>query len=383
MVSKKINLCFIFSDGEGWTGEVNYFNSLLSSLSYIKSKNVNFFVICSGKKKNILSTTVNKKNIIASKFFEKESIFWFLRKVFKFLFKKDFVLNYLIKKNNINVISHYEPVNNIASICWIPDLQHLFLKSFFPESEITRRDNLFKNYVNNASCIVVSSEDTREHLVQNYKIKNTKTYVLKFVPNIEFDEVKKFNFLKLKYKIQKNFIYVPNQFWKHKNHSVLIECAKLLKKKKFNANFVISGNPTDGYKNYIFDNFLNNINKNKLNKYFSILGFVPYSDVVNLIYHSKILINPSLFEGWSTTVEEGKIFNKQMILSRLNVHKEQCSNKALYFEANNSLLLSKLVMKLLKSKNKHLSLQEIKKNYKKSRILFAKNYLEIIKSVLK
>jgi hypothetical protein len=112
------------------------------------------------------------------------------------------------------------------------------------------------------------------------------------------------------------------------------------------------------------------------------LGFVPYSDVVNLIYHSKILINPSLFEGWSTTVEEGKIFNKQMILSKLNVHKEQCSKKALYFEANNSLVLSKLVMKLLKTKNKRLSLQEIKKRYKKSRILFARNYLEIIKSAL-
>ena len=35
------------------------------------------------------------------------------------------------------------------------------------------------------------------------------------------------------------------------------------------------------------------------------------------------MINPSLFEGWSSTVEECKSVGKNMILSDLNVHKEQ------------------------------------------------------------
>ena len=45
-----------------------------------------------------------------------------------------------------------------------------------------------------------------------------------------------------------------------------------------------------------------------------------FNIVINLIYHSKILLNPSLFEGWSTTVEEGKVFNKKMILSSNRVN---------------------------------------------------------------
>jgi hypothetical protein len=94
------------------------------------------------------------------------------------------------------------------------------------------------------------------------------------------------------------------------------------------------------------------------------------------------LINPSLYEGWSTTVEEGKIFNKKMILSHLKVHKEQCGNKALYFDPKNELELFKKVIKLLKSKNNYYPIKKIKKNYNKSRILFAKKYLKIIESAV-
>ena len=54
-----------------------------------------------------------------------------------------------------------------------------------------------------------------------------------------------------------------------------------------------------------------------------LLGLVDYEDVFALIKFSKAVINPSLFEGWSSTVEECKSVGKNMILSDLGVHKEQ------------------------------------------------------------
>lgn len=45
------------------------------------------------------------------------------------------------------------------------------------------------------------------------------------------------------------------------------------------------------------------------------LGLVPRSDVIALMRYSISLINPSFFEGWSTTVEEAKSMGKQIILS--------------------------------------------------------------------
>ena len=74
----------------------------------------------------------------------------------------------------------------------------------------------------------------------------------------------------------------------------MVKAAKILKKRNIKFNFVISGNSTAGntYDNYKF--FVNKINEHKLKDYFNLLGFIPYSDVLNLIYHCKILINPPI-----------------------------------------------------------------------------------------
>ena len=52
--------------------------------------------------------------------------------------------------------------------------------------------------------------------------------------------------------------------------------------------------------------------------------------IINLIFHCDILINPSLFEGWSTTVEEAKLFDKKMILSDIKVHNDQAVKNTLF-----------------------------------------------------
>tara|TARA_B110000977_G_scaffold188140_1_gene256029 strand:+ start:515 stop:1663 length:1149 start_codon:yes stop_codon:yes gene_type:complete len=382
MVQKTINLCFIYPEGDGWTGEANYLDSLVSSLSLLKLNKLNFLIFCSYKKKEYLSAFIPNKNIIASVYFKKNSVFLLLRKIIKLIFNKDLILLHFLKKNKVNIVSHYIPTPGIASLCWIPDLQHLHLKSFFSKHELKRRDLLFNNYIKKGEGVLVSSKDTYSNLKKNYKINKSKTYILNFVPKINFTVIRRFKYLKNKYNLKPNYIYVPNQFWKHKNHNILVKSAILLKEKNHKVKFVITGNPASGVDNSIYSNFVRDIAVNQVNEYFDLLGFVPYVDVINLIFHSKILINPSLFEGWSTTVEEGKVFNKKMILSNLSVHKEQCSNKALYFKRNNPMELSIKIIKLSKAKNNYSKMNTIKKNYKKSRILFAKNYYKIIKSLL-
>jgi glycosyltransferase involved in cell wall biosynthesis len=44
------------------------------------------------------------------------------------------------------------------------------------------------------------------------------------------------------------------------------------------------------------------------------------------------LINPSLSEGWSTSVEEAKSLGVPMLLSDLRVHREQAGDRADYFD---------------------------------------------------
>jgi len=96
-----------------------------------------------------------------------------------------------------------------------------------------------------------------------------------------------------------------------------------------------------------------NAKKYKLNKNYIYLGLIPYKDVMSLIYYSLAVINPSHFEGWSSTVEQAKGYNKKIILSNIKVHREQNPKNAFFFEPKNYLKLSKILIKLYSAKNKN------------------------------
>ena len=116
-----------------------------------------------------------------------------------------------------------------------------------------------------------------------------------------------------------------------------------------------------------------------LNNYFNYLGMIPRADVSRLIYKSKAVINPSLFEGWNTSVEEAKIFKKQIILSDISIHREQMSKNCFLFKKSSPKQLAKVIMNLKSKKNPNLSV--IKSIYLRSRKKFALKYLDILKKV--
>ena len=55
-----------------------------------------------------------------------------------------------------------------------------------------------------------------------------------------------------RYKIPKNYFFIPNQFWKHKNHNVIVETLKYLKENKDKDIYIVlTGFPHDHrHKNY-------------------------------------------------------------------------------------------------------------------------------------
>jgi glycosyltransferase involved in cell wall biosynthesis len=50
--------------------------------------------------------------------------------------------------------------------------------------------------------------------------------------------------------------------------------------------------------------------------------------------NAQAVIQPSLFEGWSTVVEDAKALNQTLIVSNIAVHKEQLRDKGYFFAPN-------------------------------------------------
>ena len=67
---------------------------------------------------------------------------------------------------------------------------------------------------------------------------------------------------------------------------------------------------------------------------------IPLPHVYALLRATTALINPSRFEGWSTTVEEAKSFGVPMILSEIDVHREQAAGAARYFAVDDPAALA-------------------------------------------
>jgi glycosyltransferase involved in cell wall biosynthesis len=156
-----------------------------------------------------------------------------------------------------------------------------------------------------------------------------------------YNNTLKFEQIISKYKIDENYFFLPNQLWKHKNHMVVFKALTLLKKNGISVCVVCTGQ-IDDYRNNEYSHKIKQyIQENELNV--KLLGIIDYQDVVELMRNSIAVINPSYFEGWSSTVEECKSLGKNMILSDINVHKEQAPDNSYYFNPDDENELYKII----------------------------------------
>jgi hypothetical protein len=234
--------------------------------------------------------------------------------------------------------------------------------------------------------IILSSKDAQQDLKKisleafNKSVVNSFHY--KPIRNNKFVPL---NVICRKYKIKSKFFYLPNQFFLHKNHLAVLNALRELKKNKRNKNIVViaTGLNNDHRHKDHYQKILYFISKNKLSKNFIYLGVIPYIDVMSFIYHSVAVINPSKFEGWSSSVEQANAISKKIILSNINVHKEQNPTRGYFFEADNYIKLSKIMTRIWFSHNKVIEKYFFLKNFKRNEKKFLEYGFRYQKVILK
>jgi hypothetical protein len=139
------------------------------------------------------------------------------------------------------------------------------------------------------------------------------------------------------------FFHVPNQLWAHKNHTVIRDALRILKSRG-ECPLVVSTGLTNDYRNPgYFPEFKTSVENLGLAEHFRFLGLIPYADMQVLMRASIAMINPSFFEGWSSTVEEAKSVGKRILLSDIAVHREQDPERALYFPFTDPETLARMM----------------------------------------
>lgn len=262
---------------------------------------------------------------------------------------------------------------DLKKVNWIPDFQEEHLPHFFSKDEIKKRKENQKNVLAKSNIVVFSSQDAKKDFVRLYPQSKAQLFVLPFaVTHPDFSNIK-INELLEQYQLPRQYFFVPNQFWAHKNHILILKAVNLLKDKGLNIVVAFSGKERDHRNVENFNSLKRFIDNNELKEQIKFLGFIDRKEQLCLMDNSIAIIQPSLFEGWSTVVEDAKALNKYMILSNLEVHKEQITNNAYFFNPHEEILLAKALEKYVNDK----PITE-KINYSNDIKKFALKFIELI-----
>jgi len=218
-------------------------------------------------------------------------------------------------------------------IAWLPDFQHRRLPGMFGWGAWLHRELGFQAQVASASAIMLSSESARLDCEALYPGSRGRIDSIPFAvePGDEAFAVSDAD-VRARYELAGPYFYLPNQYWRHKNHAVIIDALRILRARNTAAMVVASGSSIDPRHPRLFDELVEHARRSGVADTFRFLRFVPRNDVYGLMRGSVAVLNPSFFEGWSTTVEEAKAIGVPLVLSDIAVHREQTSGSAIYFD---------------------------------------------------
>ncbi len=229
----------------------------------------------------------------------------------------------------------------IPAIAWIPDFQHKVLPHLFSRSAWWKREIGFRAQVLGGRTIMLSSEDARRACELHYPSTRGRTRTVHFAvppgPRAPYSEARA---IADSYGLPKHFFFMPNQFWRHKNHSLVFDALLNLRERGRQVVVAASGKQADPRAPCYFATFRVKLEQADLQNEFRLLGMIPYPHLASLMRASAAMLNPSLFEGWSTTVEEARAMGTPMLLSDIDVHREQMGEDAVYFERHSAQSLS-------------------------------------------
>jgi glycosyltransferase involved in cell wall biosynthesis len=290
------------------------------------------------------------------------------------------------KKRNVDVV--FESVRFFVwrlpypALAWFPDFQHHRLPQLFSPAARWQRVIRFRVQIASGRTIVLSSQSALRDCEKVYPGAVSQASIVRFAIQPPSDLLTA-NPLEVieHYGLPSSFFYLPNQFWRHKNHQVVEDALAILARRGDDVFVASTGSKADPREPDYFDGIMRRVVERSLEQNLRYLGMIPLPHVYALLRASIALINPSRFEGWSTTVEEAKSFGVLMILSDIDVHREQTDGEASYFEIDDPRSLADLLAKASRNSERAF-VRSLLPNVNTSVATFASDFVRTVRRAM-
>ena len=227
---------------------------------------------------------------------------------------------------------------------WIPDFQHRHLPELFSTQEIAARDASINALANSSGTVVFSSKVAANDFQRFFPGHRAIPRVWHFFSPIQLAPSAPPSRLHEEHRIPEKYLYLPNQFWAHKNHiTVLKSLVTLRDQYRIIVPLVCSGAQSDRRNSSHFADLLEFVREHKLADQVWFLGLVPRAEQIDVFRRAAAVVQPSLFEGWSTVVEDTRAIGRPIFLSDIPVHREQAPPNGSFFSPESHEALAALL----------------------------------------
>ena len=338
-----MKILIYLTGGVHWLGGVQYTRNLLHALSLLPLRERPEIVLHIGKKnrnQRFEKEFVHYPNVvvdgpISGRFTQVNKLRVLLRRIVRRIFGIE-ISKKILLSDECSVAFPVKGPNSSGSIpkvFWIPDFQYKHFPEYFDETEREQRDIAYEQMFSENGILVLSSEAVKKDFLNFFPGHKNKTVrVLHFCSVIDDDDYKldAINICK-KYGLPEKFVYLPNQMWQHKGFETVFEAFGMLRKQGIVIPLVCTGSTQDYRHDSYFQQIEALINANDLGPQIYLLGMLPRQKQIQIFRRAAIVLQPSHFEGWSTSVEDARALGKSIILSDIDTHLEQDPPDATFF----------------------------------------------------
>src|ERR1700733_2270588 len=169
-------------------------------------------------------------------------------------------------------------------VAWITDFQHRHLPELFSFGAYWKRDLGFRAQILSRRHVMLSSEASRSDCETFFPRSMGRTSVVRFAmlpPTLS--EGDGGAAIGARFQLPGRYFYLPNQFWKHKNHRTVIEALRILRQEGYHTVVAASGRAEDYRHPGHFAALQSLVHQYGLTHNFCFLGIVPRGHVFALM----------------------------------------------------------------------------------------------------
>jgi glycosyltransferase involved in cell wall biosynthesis len=233
------------------------------------------------------------------------------------------------------------PLPPIPTVTTLADVQDEYFPQFFTPRDLFYRDWYMRLSSRLADQVITISEFSKRTLAIHHNLPPEKLVVAypcvdeRFLRSAEVAETPP-------YPLPETFVLYPANRWHHKNHDGLLQALRLLEEREgLSINAVFTGRDVDN--GYQLDRMATRYGVSHL---VHNLGYLPVEQMAYLYCQARLLVFPSLFEGFGLPLVEAMTVGCPIAAASRTSLPEVAGDAALYFDPTQPSDIAMAVKKL-------------------------------------